>query len=278
MTPYRPIRPPMKSRPMGLLQMFALMPEDTPALERLKALLEEKIQEAGHFKEVFEEKTREVERALEAVYRIKEGPAGPEGTRGPQGMEGIRGPVGLSGIDGRPGTDGKDGVSPDPKAVAAVLKKTVLAYLKTYAKDGPPGKDGPQLEEVLTAFAEQLARGTKKLPLEAIAGLEGRLAEMRNHVARQSGMRGGGDTVVAGPGVTITNTVNGNKRISATASVPVWKTPPESPDGVTTIFTVSSIPSEVVADGATFFDGAGYTYAAGQITFVNPPTQYVRYQ
>jgi len=60
-----------------------------------------------------------------------------------------------------------------------------------------------------------------------------------------------------------------------------WKTPTESPDGVITAFTVSvgvSLPVDVVADGITMYSGAGYTYASGQITFTNPPTQYVRYR
>jgi hypothetical protein len=54
------------------------------------------------------------------------------------------------------------------------------------------------------------------------------------------------------------------------------ETPPETPDGVVTAFTVSDEPQYVVADGATFFDGAGYTYSALTITMDNPVTQYIR--
>ncbi len=58
-----------------------------------------------------------------------------------------------------------------------------------------------------------------------------------------------------------------------------WSTPAESPNGVILTFTVaSSAPTDVIADGLEFFNGFGYTFAAGQITFDNPPTSYVRYR
>lgn len=66
---------------------------------------------------------------------------------------------------------------------------------------------------------------------------------------------------------------------SSFSSLAGWSTPAETPDGATTVFTVgSSAPSDVVADGITYYDGKGYSFAAGQITFDNPPAQYVRYR
>ncbi len=60
--------------------------------------------------------------------------------------------------------------------------------------------------------------------------------------------------------------------------VSAWKTPTETPDGVILAFTVTTEPTDVIADGIQFFSGQGYTYAALTITFTNPPTQYVRYR
>lgn len=57
-----------------------------------------------------------------------------------------------------------------------------------------------------------------------------------------------------------------------------WSTPAETPNGVITAFTTVGQPTDVVADGVQLFDGAGYTYTTNQITFDNPPTQYVRYR
>ena len=55
------------------------------------------------------------------------------------------------------------------------------------------------------------------------------------------------------------------------------QTPPETPDSNILIFTVSRTPKWVVADGATYYDGAGYTAGAGIITMNNAPSQYIRY-
>lgn len=41
-------------------------------------------------------------------------------------------------------------------------------------------------------------------------------------------------------------------------------------------FTVTHTPVYIVADGATFFDGAGYTIAGLTVTMANPVTQYIR--
>lgn len=41
-------------------------------------------------------------------------------------------------------------------------------------------------------------------------------------------------------------------------------------------FTVSAEPQYVIADGVTYFDGAGYTYAALSITMDTAPSQYIR--
>lgn len=58
-----------------------------------------------------------------------------------------------------------------------------------------------------------------------------------------------------------------------------WSTPTETPDSSITVFTVGSTPpTDVEADGVLQFDGSGYTFAAGQITFVNPPTSSVHYR
>jgi len=54
------------------------------------------------------------------------------------------------------------------------------------------------------------------------------------------------------------------------------ETPPESPNGVITVFTVSAEPKWVVADGITYYEGAGYSYAALEITMDVPPSASIR--
>lgn len=58
-------------------------------------------------------------------------------------------------------------------------------------------------------------------------------------------------------------------------------TTPLTPTGivnaVNNIFGVVSRPSSVIADGITYFEGFGYSYAANVITLDVPPSQYIRY-
>lgn len=62
-------------------------------------------------------------------------------------------------------------------------------------------------------------------------------------------------------------------------STPAWKTPGETVNGSTTVFTVGSqVPTDVIADGVQYFQGKGYSYASDQITFDIAPSQYVRYR
>jgi len=42
-------------------------------------------------------------------------------------------------------------------------------------------------------------------------------------------------------------------------------------------FTVTAVPKCVISDGMTYFDGAGYTYAALSITLDIPPSSFIRY-
>ena len=48
-------------------------------------------------------------------------------------------------------------------------------------------------------------------------------------------------------------------------------------DGSNTTFSVTNEPVFVVADGTTYVDGGGYSYAALSIEMDNPPSQYIKY-
>lgn len=54
-------------------------------------------------------------------------------------------------------------------------------------------------------------------------------------------------------------------------------TPTGTVDGSNTAFVAATAPSFVVADGGTYFSGAGYTLVGLNITMDNAPTQYIRY-
>ncbi|MES2224132.1 MAG: hypothetical protein V4469_04345 [Patescibacteria group bacterium] len=79
-----------------------------------------------------------------------------------------------------------------------------------------------------------------------------------------------------GSGLAVT-IVNGRLTVSSTGGGTGYtKAIPAGALGQTS-FTVTNEPVYVIADGTTYFDGAGYTYSAGTITMDNAPTQYIRY-
>jgi nucleoside diphosphate kinase len=227
-----------------------------------------------------------VRRALATWKDIKQGPPGKPGKPGLNGTNVTIGQVeaAVRKYLVQP-KNGDNGVAPTAAEVATALwssKRFRKAILSATAPKDMGAIDTPdeklEAAEITTLILAEFEK--MGIPIEALKNIENRFAEIRNHVATKTdGMRGGGDTVVAGTGVTITSTVNGNKQINASGSLAAWKTPAETPDGIITVFTVTGgAPTDVVADGTAFYNGAGYTYAANQITFVNPPTSYVRYR
>lgn len=224
-----------------------------------------------------------VEEALAAFRDIKKGDKGLPGTPGLNGKDVT--PADVEAAVRKYLVQPKNGIGPTPEQVAEVVLTSpkLFALIKRKLKkldvllEQQEGEDATPAQTIVAMVMEGLAQ--KPLDMGQIKGLDAKLAEIHNHVRAQGQWRGGGDTVVAGTGVTITNTVNGNKSISASGGVGAWQTPVEVPNGVITAFTVGLVaPTDVVADSSSFFNGAGYTYAAGQITFDNPPTQYVRYR
>lgn len=149
----------------------------------------------------------------------------------------------------------------------------------------PTPKDGDTPIVTFDMILEALANAPddKKIKIKHIAGLETSIAEMSHQLAgkiygKNTTVRGGGDSVIAGTNVTVTRNGEGKTVISASgggASSPL--TPIGTVNGTNTVFGVASQPSSVVADGITYFENSGYTYVAGNITMTTAPSQYIRY-
>lgn len=239
------------------------------------------MQELRAMYEDFMRQAPKVKEALDTFASVKQGGPGVPGLRGIAGKN-----VTTEDVEAAVRKylrQPKDGIAPTVEEItAAVLEspklfKFIQRKLKGQKATQETTAEATPVETIVEMVMEGLT--TKPLDMTHIKGLEAKLNEIHNHVRAAGEWRGGGDTVVAGAGVVITNTINGNKRISTNGGVGTWTTPPEAPDGMNTVFTVGlTAPTDVVADSSSFFEGAGYTYAAGQITFDNPPTQYVRYR
>ena len=221
-----------------------LKTDSTSSLAELKSSVETRLNKA--ISSAFEEQNKTLSFVRDSVRRLTPGKDG------------------INGVNGRDGTDGLNGSPDTPEEIVDKLESLV---------------------------------GDERLDKSAIRGLEELIAEaIKNgkHVEVKGSSRGlfvsvdGVETgiiqnvnLVAGSGMNLTYMqVNGQDTIVFEATGggggTTPETPVEVPDGIITVFTVSEEPQYMIADGASFFDGQGYTYAALQVTFVNPPTQYVR--
>ncbi len=158
----------------------------------------------------------------------------------------------MDGVDGLNGKDGIDGIHADPQ--------TVFDHIKAQPKG-------------------------KRLKIEHVDELQVTLDNLGRRISANQGgfkMRGGGDTVAAGTGITISKNSNGVSTISSTGGGGFTTlTATEVPNGTLTVFTFSTAtaqPTFIVSDG-TFQPAVAksgttnWTWNAGakQATMTVPP-------
>lgn len=171
-----------------------------------------------------------------------------------------------------------------PKPQLRQSKEEIAQMIKEAMPNIPKAPSSDDLISLMTPLVQQallaLPREAVKPTYDEIVGAILPVLDEKIRLYRRGWFGGGGDRVGAGVGITITRNGIGRKIINATSTgVGAWSTPPETPDSIITVFTVGATPpTDVVADGTDFYEGQGYTYAAGQLTFTNPPNLYVRYR
>jgi len=136
-------------------------------------------------------------------------------------------------------------------------------------------------EEIVSKVIEDLK---KNLKVEHIPGLKSEIDSYRNQLAgkaygRDTWARGGGDTVLAGSGVTISTNSDGNKVIAASSSTSFADN--ETPTGLinssNVTYTLANTPSPAASlllylNGQLLTaGGVDYTLATATITMVNAP-------
>lgn len=158
---------------------------------------------------------------------------------------------------------------PSDEKIRSLIAPLIATLLPVY-------KETPTPEQIVQLTMKELKK--KPITIDDVHGLPNTIREIKN---RPSGfMHGGGDTVVAGTGVTITQT-NGIKTISASVGGITTLAATETPNGTNTIFTfatATSQPSFLLVDNvwqrATTKSGTvNWTWAAGpkQATLTIPP-------
>jgi len=170
------------------------------------------------------------------------------------------------------------------------IEKNILS---TITKKVPTAEDVVEmvLEKTTPIYVEQLVKEwailqkqKKSINVADIKGLDTLLSQLENKLVHQtrkkeSLLRGGGDIVEAGTGITVTRSANGRRVISATvpAGGTVYYTPTGDVDASNKVFGVTAQPTSVIADGTVYFENAGYTYAGLTITMDVAPSQYAKY-
>lgn len=187
---------------------------------------------------------------------------GPKGDKGERGQKGEKGDKGDRGVDGqitninevvnivlskvkvpRDGIDGIDGKTPI-KGVDYMSKDEIDSLKKEIKDSLRQYQDSKDPEQLLHLFTKK----GKKLSMKHIDGLEQTISAFSNQLGRGY-LHGGGDTVVAGTGVTLTSNSDGTKTISSSITSVGYQAPTGTVDGSNKTFVFASAPNVIVVDG-----------------------------
>lgn len=167
--------------------------------------------------------------------------------------------------------DGEDGKAPSKQEIARIVSEMMGSLNKKQSKNDKTGlslftdKDKSSLVEMIREEAQNIV---KNKPTQLSGGGITYAYQIKDLPAKT---RGTGPTYAGNEGKALVVSSDG-KRIDfgSTAGVAV-ETPTGTANGSNTDFTVSNEPKYVVVNALTYFDGAGYTYSGGTITFDIPP-------
>lgn len=223
--------------------------------DELDTLKRDFITKSEEISSEFNSKIEEAKRVIEETHSLQEqikvikkgdkgeqGIQGIQGERGSQGEQGIQGERGLNGVNGKDGLNGKDGAN--GKDAVIDYKKILKSVVIPKPKDGRNADERMVVEKILKTLSK------KKIHIDDIdgfkEGLEQTISPIRNLAA---GFRGGGDTVVAGSGVSIANDGNGKKVIATTLLGIKPQVPTGVINGVNRTFTCIGVVAVVFVDG-----------------------------
>lgn len=270
-----PIRSPLQKRD--------LVPSKEPV--RGADMLGELTQRVSEFYAEMDRVTAEAQETLQHVRQIQKGEVGEPGEKGDQGVsiyseadlipylewmvDEVKKhiPLPLKGDQGIKGDVPTLGVDYFTEAHKKEIVSSVLKKIKQPADGKTPIVDHSQIASDVIG---RILTG-KLLTKEHVTGLEQELASYRNQFAKGEGyVHGGGDTVAAGVGVTITRTPDGKTVINAPGSGGLnFLLATGTVDNSNKVFTFAGSPTLVVVNGATYRNGFGVTIVGTTATLDN---------
>lgn len=283
----RPIRSPLQQEDLKKKAPTSSQSPEWMAVDKIKKEAEDLIA----LKEELQSSIEEAKATLEEIKQVQKGEPGDPGEKGESVfthddllpylqwmMEQVKGE--LSTMLPKDGENGKDGKTP----VLGVDYFTIphqTAMVEKIMSKLPNPKDGisPEIdhEKLADHVLENIIKG-KRLTKKDIAGLDEEITSYRSQMAhKQAGQHGGGTTIRAGSGIIATVNSDGTTTLSAPGAAASPLTPTGLVNASNTSYVVLSRPSSVIADGITYYEGFGYSYAALNIVLDVPPSQYIRY-
>ncbi len=172
---------------------------------------------------------------------------GKDGINGKDGAKGEKGDTPIKGIDYWDKND-KEGIIKEVLARMPKQEKAVQVNHKALASEAIKG-----------VIAEN---GIK---IDHVEGLTKTLTGLKEYL-KLGGYRGGGDTVAAGTGVTITTNSTGQKVINSSGGGFTTLAATGTVNGTNTAFTFTQKPTYIVSDHAWYQENKGWTWNAGTLT------------
>lgn len=222
---------------MGMQRVIELVHE----LEGLKSQWASAIDEANNL--------------TKTIQKGDKGDRGFTGAKGDKGDTGNQGEKGNIGETGPAGKDGKDGITPDTESI----KRAVIAVMPFIDQ-----KDEQEPELNMDMFTKMIEEHPAlKRVSDSIKSIDARTRQY---------LHGGGDTVDAGSGISITTNSNGRKTITNTGTA-VNYADGETAGGSGTAWTLAHTPTagseKIYANGQRLQLTTDYTIVGANITTVN---------
>jgi hypothetical protein len=257
--------------------------QNIPLIERIKY---ESKRDASilKFTELLIDLHNKINDKLEEVNKTinkKVGPKGEKGDRGDRGPKGDRGLPGeitnlqdaidiiqksiripKDGLDGKHGGTPVKGIHYFTEEEISQIKQDILKEVKKIFA----GRED-SAEDILNLFTKR----DKKISIKQVDGLEQTISAFSNQLGRGGYIHGGGDTLVAGPGIVLTPNSDGTKTVSMIGGGTWYEEVLTRTDG--TNYTLAHNPSSIVLiflNGQRLTFGIDYNRVGTAIIMTSP--------
>lgn len=244
-------------------------PEDIfNGLHKIPDLLEELKTGEEQRKKEHADKMKQLDETIAAINKTQRGP---RGDKGETPVVGVHFKQPRDGKDGRNGKDGERGQNgKSPIAAEVDYKKLARMVSRRMPKSEDAKQKIPTAKEIIVEL-KKLPAG-ERLSLDDLDNTEAKIRKFWERYPKGM-LHGGGDSVAAGSGVTITTNAAGQKVISAAGAGLSIIAVSGTIDDSNMNFTATKEPTLLNINGSFYTQVGGnitWTYSGGNITLSSP--------